>query len=315
MTLRPWLVAVVACAAPATGVIRAEAPAPVNARATVDMLRAGGCGGLAPAAAAVPADPVLDRAAQLWAAGRPLAEAAARSGAGVARLDGLHVTGPRDALVAQLRASSCAALMNPRARGLGVYQRGSDTWLIVASTGDGAVSRDAVSHSPGTAAAPMTAPGSAAARSATRPPPADATGHLDGRALQLVNDARARGARCGARTFAPAPPLALSATLDSVAYGHASDMATHGYFEHQDRSGQSPADRVRAAGYREKLVGENIAYGPESIDEAVNGWLASPGHCENLMDPRFVEMGIALAPGHSTRHGLYWVQLLAEPRA
>ena len=40
----------------------------------------------------------------------------------------------------------------------------------------------------------------------------------------------------------------------------------------------------------------------------------APGHCENIMDPRFAEMGIALAPGHA-KHGLYWVQVLAEPRA
>jgi uncharacterized protein YkwD len=33
------------------------------------------------------------------------------------------------------------------------------------------------------------------------------------------------------------------------------------------------------------------------------------------MDPRFEEMGIAYAPGQATKHGLYWVQVLAEPRA
>jgi hypothetical protein len=48
---------------------------------------------------------------------------------------------------------------------------------------------------------------------------------------------------------------------------------------------------------QEKLVGENIAYGPKSADEVVQGWLDSPGHCENIMDPRFAEMGIAYAAG------------------
>jgi uncharacterized protein YkwD len=135
------------------------------------------------------------------------------------------------------------------------------------------------------------------------------------RALALVNEVRARGARCGAKSFAPAPPLNLSGTLGSVALGHASDMAEHSYFEHQDLTGHSPADRVRAVGYREKLVGENIAYGPQSVDEVMRGWLDSPGHCENIMDPRFAEMGLALATGHGARHGLYWVQVLAQPRA
>ena len=91
-------------------------------------------------------------------------------------------------------------------------------------------------------------------------------------------------------------------------------MAAHDYFEHQDLTGRSPAQRVRAAGYGEKLVGENIAYGPKSIDEAVQGWLDSPDHCENIMDPRFSEMAVAFAPGQLSRRGLYWVQLLAAPR-
>ena len=145
--------------------------------------------------------------------------------------------------------------------------------------------------------------------------PGSPTAALGNRALALVNEVRARGARCGTHTFSPAPPVTLSGTLGSVAYGHASEMAEHHYFEHADLAGQTPADRVRATGYREKLVGENIAYGPQTVDEAVQGWLHSPDHCENLMDPRFAEMGIAYASGRATRHGLYWVQVLAAPRA
>jgi uncharacterized protein YkwD len=89
----------------------------------------------------------------------------------------------------------------------------------------------------------------------------------------------------------------------------------HDYFEHQDLAGQSPADRVRAVGYREKLVGENIAYGPITVEEVVHGWLHSPDHCENIMDPRFAQMGLGMATGRASRRGLFWVQLLAEPRA
>jgi len=48
----------------------------------------------------------------------------------------------------------------------------------------------------------------------------------------------------------------------------------------------------------------------------VQGWLASPGHCENLLTAPFSEMGIAFAAGRDRNHfGLYWVQLLAQPRA
>jgi len=138
------------------------------------------------------------------------------------------------------------------------------------------------------------------------------------RALQLVNAVRERGIRCGSRSFAAVRPVILSGTLSSVASAHALDMAQHTYFEHVDLTGQSPADRVKAVGYREQLVGENIAYGPRTVDEVVQGWLDSPGHCENIMDPRFAEMGIGAAlgrsPGRSSRQGLYWVQVLAAPR-
>jgi len=52
----------------------------------------------------------------------------------------------------------------------------------------------------------------------------------------------------------------------------------------------------------------------KSADEVVHGWLESPGHCENIMDPRFAEMAL-LSRGAQLRHGLYWVQVLAAPPA
>jgi uncharacterized protein YkwD len=90
-------------------------------------------------------------------------------------------------------------------------------------------------------------------------------------------------------------------------------MARHDYFEHVDLSGHTPADRVRAIGYREKLVGENIAYGPTSAEEVVAGWLHSTGHCENIMEPRFAEMGLGQASGQGSQRGLYWDQVLTQP--
>ncbi len=116
------------------------------------------------------------------------------------------------------------------------------------------------------------------------------------RILQLVNAVRARGTQCGSQSYGPAAAL-LSGGLNRVAADHALDMARHDYFEHVDLAGHTPADRVRAAGFRERLVGENIAYGPTSAEEVVAGWLHSPGHCQNIMDPRFEQMGLAFGPG------------------
>lgn len=135
---------------------------------------------------------------------------------------------------------------------------------------------------------------------------------LQERVLELVNEARARGQRCGRERFPPAEPLLPSRALQSAAAAHARDMARHAYFEHRGRDGSEPKDRVRRAGYRPRLTGENIAFGPESAEEVVEGWLSSPGHCANLMDARFRVMGVAVAQGARRGH-FYWVQELAAP--
>jgi uncharacterized protein YkwD len=257
--------------------------AQADALSAVQLLREGGCGGTQPAAQRLHHDPLLDRAAEMWASGGSPAASAKRSGYLAGAASAVHISGPESSIVEVLRRSGCRTVSDRGLRDVGVYHRGLDTWIVLAS--------------------PYAMPaGSQAPVLATR-------------ALQLINEVRARGTRCGERAFGPAPPVRLSGTLAGVALGHAADMAEHGYFEHEDLAGRSPADRVRAVGYREKLVGENIAYGPQSAEEVVQGWLDSPGHCENIMNPRFAEMGIAYAPGQASRRGLYWVQLLAAPRA
>jgi uncharacterized protein YkwD len=260
----------------------AAASVQADAIDVVQTLRAGGCGGILPAVRPLHHDNLLDRAAARWSAGSTLQNAVDQSGYAAQKTQALHVSGADSSLLQQLRHSRCQGLEDPTLADVGVYQRGADRWFILASA----------YVVPARSQAPV----------------------LAARALQLINEARQRGARCGARAFGSAPPVALSETLAGVALGHAADMAQHDYFEHQDLSGRTPADRVRAVGYKETLVGENIAYGPTSADDVVKGWLDSPGHCENIMDPRFTEMGLAYAPGKAPKPGLYWVQLLAAPR-
>ena len=286
-----------------------------DALSAVQVLRAGGCGGIVPAAKLLRHELALDAVAQQWADGLPLAAAAERSGYPALATSGLHVTSSGDAVLELLRRSACPSVTGQDLRAAGVYRRGADSWIVLtANYRAPALPAAGTPAAPSAAVAPAPVTPVAPAPAAIPRPPAPAP-VLATEALQLVNDVRARGARCGQRVLGPAPPLALSGALASVAFGHAADMAEHDYFEHQDLTGQSPAARVRAFGYREKLVGENIAYGPKTLEEVVQGWLDSPGHCENIMDPRFVEMGIAYATGRAGRHGLYWVQVLAEPQA
>ena len=282
-----------------------------DALSAVEALREGGCGGVVPAARPLRHELALDAVAQQWADGLALAAAAERNGYPALATSGLHVSSTPAGILEALRRYACRTVTSQDLRGVGTFRRGLDSWIVM--TAD---YRAPALPSAGVRFAPPTALASAAPESPRAALPRSVTAaELARQALELVNEVRAHGARCGERLFAPAPPLALSVTLTNVAFGHAADMAEHGYFEHRDLNGQSPADRVRAVGYREKLVGENIAYGPKTLEEVVQGWLDSPGHCENMMDPRFVEMGIAYAPGHTGRHGLYWVQVLAEPQA
>ncbi|MEJ0098673.1 MAG: CAP domain-containing protein [Pseudomonadota bacterium] len=153
--------------------------------------------------------------------------------------------------------------------------------------------------------------GVAAAR---EPPPVSSlpAAQLQAEILGLVNQARTQGRTCGGTPFAPSSPLLLSNELYRAARRHARDMAMRNYFAHQGRDGSSPKDRVQHEGYKLRLTGENIAFGPDSIAEVVDGWLASPGHCANIMDPRFRDMGVAVALGSKRGH-FYWVQELGEP--
>jgi uncharacterized protein YkwD len=133
------------------------------------------------------------------------------------------------------------------------------------------------------------------------------------RVVELVNEARSRRRKCGSERFAAAPPLRASRDLNEAAASHARDMARKRYFEHRGRDGSEPKDRVRRAGYQSRLTGENIALGPVSAEEVVAGWLDSPGHCANIMDSRFRDIGVGLASGKK-RGEIYWVQTFGTPR-
>ncbi len=133
------------------------------------------------------------------------------------------------------------------------------------------------------------------------------------RVVKLVNEARGRARRCGSERCAAAPPLGASRKLDDAAVRHARDMARRKFFDHEGAHGSQPKDRVLRAGYEPRLTGENIAYGPVSAEEVVAGWLASPGHCANIMDSRFKHIGVGVATG-SRRGEIYWVQTFAAPR-
>jgi uncharacterized protein YkwD len=133
--------------------------------------------------------------------------------------------------------------------------------------------------------------------------------------LQLVNAARATARDCGGQSFPPAGPLTWNAQLGAAALAHSSDMASKRYFNHFGKDGSDVGLRARRAGYDWVRIGENIAFGAYTTQEAVAGWLSSPGHCANIMNAGFTEMGAAYAVTPDKQQGLtYWTQVFGKPR-
>jgi uncharacterized protein YkwD len=124
--------------------------------------------------------------------------------------------------------------------------------------------------------------------------------------LEHINNVRAAGCNCGTKYMPPAPALIWNSDLEKAAKVHAWDMSNNNYFSHTSKDGRSMQDRIVFAGYyfngyKSFIVGENIAMGQQSIDEVMAGWIKSEGHCKNLMNPQFKEVGVA-------ENHKYWVQ-------
>jgi uncharacterized protein YkwD len=273
-----WLGVSLALAAPATQ------SAPL---AAANYMREHGCGTSSPSS---PREPLfyslkLEQAAKRYSQGSSLQKAAANSGYLAAEIAGIHLSGPvSDAEIERMLAKrDCRTLQDSKMREFAAVQRGREMWMVLA--------------------APVTLPARGDAAS------------ISNEMLRLVNAARFAGRRCGGRYFAPAAPLALDPRLGEAALQHSRDMAEHDAFDHRGHDGSSPAARVERAGLKEhRIVGENIAAGAMTPAEVVQGWLASPAHCENIMDGRYTLLGVAYAENLHTRSAVFWTQDFAAPR-
>ena len=119
--------------------------------------------------------------------------------------------------------------------------------------------------------------------------------------LKLVNEARKKGCNCGGTYYSPAPALTWNEQLEKAAQAHSTDMYKKKYFSHTSPNGDGAGDRIAKAGYRWQFYAENIGMGYRNENEVVEGWLKSPGHCKNIMNKNYKEMGVAKA-------GNYWTQ-------
>jgi uncharacterized protein YkwD len=177
---------------------------------------------------------------------------------------------------------SCRELQNAAMTEVGVYPDARQVWIVLA--------------------APFV-------------PSVGASRHVAGqRILDLTNQARATPRYCGTTAFNATRPLRWNDLLAEAARLHADDMARYNYFDHRGPDGSKSRDRIKRTGYKSRDSGENIAAGQRNAEEAVAVWIGSEGHCANLMDPGFTEMGAAVAVNSRSEMGRYWAQEFGTPR-
>lgn len=131
--------------------------------------------------------------------------------------------------------------------------------------------------------------------------------------LAAVNAARVGGYTCGNRRMPAVAPVEWNDRLQQSALAHSQNMADGDYFNHRDKQGNRVGERTYAAGYNWRAAGENIAAGQLDASVVIQGWLGSKGHCLNIMDAEYTQMGMASFTNKSAYYGIYWTQVLATP--
>lgn len=205
-----------------------------------------------------------------------LQQAMATAGYPMKNVQAISLSGPRDAPSAMkaIQESFCQIVLDPQFVDVGVSRQDRDWRIVVA-----------------------------------RPLLSGRLGDWQAEGQKLLaelNVARSRPRQCGTQSFAAATPLTWNAILATAAETQSRSMANNNYFDHKDRDGRTPGDRAELAGYDFQQIGENIAAGQDTVRKVVDGWLTSPGHCANVMNPQFRDMGAAYAVDPKSDAGIYW---------
>jgi len=108
-------------------------------------------------------------------------------------------------------------------------------------------------------------------------------------------------------------PLESNALLTKAAAAKAAAILDSQKFEH-DVDGKKFSSWIRETGYNYSYVGENLAINFNESEDIIKKWLASPSHRDNLLNPRYKEIGIAVTEGifHGENTAVV-VQIFADP--
>lgn len=112
--------------------------------------------------------------------------------------------------------------------------------------------------------------------------------------------------------------LTLNTRLSEAAQAKAEDMARRNYWSHETPEGDQPWIFIDAVDYRYMKAGENLAYGFLTSSQAINGWMNSPSHRNNMLDNSFTEVGFGFVNAldyQSSDAETLVVALYAQPHA
>ena len=123
--------------------------------------------------------------------------------------------------------------------------------------------------------------------------------------VRYTNDAREKNGL---------PALRPNSRLMEAARIHAEQMAAALRLAHTISGARYPTmqDRLSAVGYSYMQAAENVAWNQRTAQAAVDRWMSSAGHRENILDPELTEIGAAMA--RSARGEPYWIQVFGRPR-
>lgn len=107
--------------------------------------------------------------------------------------------------------------------------------------------------------------------------------------VRLTNEKRAEGGL---------PPLNEDSTLSQAALAKGNDMLAKGYWAHFAPDGTSPWHFFLEFGYKYRYAGENLARDFSDASSAVNAWMNSPTHRDNIMNANYRDIGIGVVEGN-----------------
>jgi uncharacterized protein YkwD len=131
--------------------------------------------------------------------------------------------------------------------------------------------------------------------------------------VDTLNQLRATEQVCGREKMPASLPLVWSTRLQMSAYEHSAQMAVTNLVSHISLDSRRVGDRVKATGYRYRVVGENIAAGQTDVAAAIRSWLHSPPHCKQMLSAEFTEFAVACVTKRNSFFKNYWTMNLARP--